>query len=334
MRYYDLVMMTDFIVSCVGTLGFLFFHRHLSSIPVFLALGYAIASLVLILKAYRVTNLWGSPWAPAMRQIFTNFRRMLLLYPIGFIHSSLDRLFQSYLFPGAIAACGYSQQLLAPLLELFAFDEAFVVPLSASEGRVQKTHRLMAGFILLSVPVALFLMWKSPAVISVMFQYGHFDQRAQAMTSSIFRVLIVVIVTGTLNTPLVRLLQISNKIYQTSYIFLANALLAFPLNLLLVFRWHWRVTGTTWALVLASVGNLITAFWIVAREGHPVPWTRLLRYFGWACSASLLAIALAWYLPHMPKPALDLALSGAAFWAMIGLLYWPVRKQIQFILYG
>ena len=334
-QYYDAVFIADLVVSVIATGGFALWHKHLVSLPITLSLGYCVAIVGLGLFAWRFTHLWGPLMIPRIRGMYKNFWQMFLVNPTSFLASGTDRFFQSYLNPGAIAAAGYAYQTLSPMIEVLGFDDLYVVPLSSTNQRKQRLERLLKGIVLLTIPITCFIMWHTSDIVRFLYERGRFDAQAQLLTTRIFQLLAITLVTATFAAPLIRMLQISNRIIYSGYISVATAIEFLVLNSLFVFKFHWNVIGTT---LTAVIGSFLTIFWalfFLHRTGTTIDYKGILKYVVWALVSSGIAI---WAIVQLPLIShtylLNTAFQGLLFLLFILAAYWPVRSNVRFILHG
>jgi len=335
LRYYDAVLFTDFLVSLIATAGFAFRHSHLVSLPLALSLGYGLAFVGLAIFARRFVHLSGPLWSINIRSMYNNFIQMFMVSQTSFLASGVERFFQSYLRSGSIAAAGYSYQILWPMSELLAFDELYVISLSSVTQRTQRLERLLKGIVLLTIPIACFFMWHASTVVRILYQHGHFNADAQELTARILRILAVTLVTGTFLTPLIRVLQLTNHILYTGVVSVAVAFFFFVSNSVFVFKLHWDVLGTVTTSILGSAFSVLLAFFLLHRTGTRLHYLGILKYVIWALISTLIAMSLVFIMPDVHGPhLLIMGLHGFLFGVFIAILYWPVRRNIQFILNG
>jgi len=333
-RYYDVAMLADFIVSLVATAGFAIAHRHLVSLPLALGAGYLLSLTGLVAFCLRFTPLIGSVWTEQIRPVYRNFRELFLVNQMGNLGNAFDRFFQSHLIPGSISAYNYALQAQAPLQEFLAFDELFIVPLSSEQQRIQKLQRLISGILLLTVPLTFFLFTCSSDIVQFFYERGHFDVSARVLTSGVFRVLAFGIVSAAIGTPLARMLQIFDRQVYNGVISLGSSVLFLLLNMLFVFRLKMDVLGIACALVAKSYFSALFALYWLHHFSVRMDYLRLLTYLGYALIVALIAVRVVCWLPRLNSSLVNLLIAGTAFGAIVTLLYWPVRANIKFIVYG
>jgi putative peptidoglycan lipid II flippase len=335
LRYYDAVLVADFGVSLVSTGGFALWHRHLAALPLFMSLGYILSLSGLTIFAWRSIKLHGPLWTTRIREMYRSFGRMFLVSGTYFFASGVERFFQSYLRPGAISAMGYAQQTLGPMSEFLLLDELYIVPLSSTEQRQQRLERLLKGMLLLTVPIACFLIWHASDIVQLLYRRGHFDARAQEYTTWIFRLMAINLISGTMCVPLIRILQITDNVYYSGYISLWGGAFSFVMNAVVVFYLKWDVIGPVATSATCSFFSIGLTLYYLYRLRMHISLAGVFKYGVWALASTGLAIALLRHLPTVsPYYVVTMAIQGLLFSLFIGMFYWPVRSNIKYITHG
>ncbi len=334
LRFYSVVSIADLMVSVISTTGFLFWHSRLAALPVTLSLGYIIAFSTLAFFARSHISLLVSPFHEKLSSLYHDFKQMFVVNQMVFIQQSFERFYQSYLIPGSIAAFNYVNQLMGPLYELLTFDEIFVVPISATENRVQKFERLLCGLLLLSAPMAVFLFFESEAIIRILYERGRFGPEATQVAHRILQVTACGLAIGALSTPLIRMLQISGRVLSIGWpnLTLTTAMVIF--NFILIFIMKWDVLGFAIATALAQQVCVVTAFIILFHRGIRINILRLGKYLLWSLVVSMFCHLVASFLPWSGRALIGFFLRSAVYGLMLALAYWGLRARLRAIVYG
>jgi peptidoglycan biosynthesis protein MviN/MurJ (putative lipid II flippase) len=306
----------------------------LVALPLTLAAGYGLALLLLGSQAARFTPFWGSLASARLRPLYRNFAELFGVNQLTMLQHAILRFFQSYLRPGTLSAFNYASQTLVPLYELLSFKELYMIPLSAERQRGERLERLLAGILLLTTPIALFLGFHAGSIIEVLFQRGRFDARAQAVTAMVFALLALGLIPDTVSTPLGRLFQITDRIFYSGLQTLGVALALLLAGGILVFALKLDVLGLTLAHLLKNLCGLGAALIWLPKIDIRLNFRRLGKYTAAALAAGAGAVGLARLLPAPSSALLDLMIQGAAFAALTAAFYWPLRRRIRLILYG
>src|SRR5262249_54308578 len=153
------------------------------------------------------------------------------------------------------------------------------------------------------------------------------DAGAGHLTSTVFRVLTLGLISGTISTPLVRMLQISDRVLSTGLINLITSVLVASLNLFFIFKLKWDVLGIAYTSIAASFFYVLIELIILAKAGIQLELFRLAKYLLWAVASSLLAAWLLRGLPVFPHELMTTGVHGVCFGAFIAIAYWPVRSN-------
>jgi putative peptidoglycan lipid II flippase len=334
LRHYGVALVGDFTVSVIGTAGFAMWHRHLSALPLSLAAGYAVVIVGLLIFGRHHLSLTSLFVKKRIKPILKNFAEMFINNQTGTINSGVVRILQSYLKSGSLAAYSFTAQILAPIYELLSFDEFYIVPLSSLEQRQYKLNRLLLGIILLTTPLGIFLIYKAPVVVQLLFQRGKFDASATSLTAVLLQISTLAVIVGTPQLPLNRMLVITNRVLYNSFIVLGMAVIYALLGYLFVFHLKWDVQGFALATVGANIYETVALVYLVSRIGLHLNGWQLLKYASWGTLAGGLGVAAMRILPGTGTHIIDLGLAALVYGIVVTAFYWPVRSNIRFILYG
>lgn len=111
----------------------------------------------------------------------------------------IHRIFASSLEAGYIAALNYSSKLIQlPQTILMGAVTTVIYPLIArliSEGKQKELSKLYSGgiyyLLFLMIPSTVFIYFYADEIVKVIFEYGSFDHRSSAMTSSLLKVSVI-----------------------------------------------------------------------------------------------------------------------------------------------
>jgi putative peptidoglycan lipid II flippase len=334
MRYFDAVFAADFIVSLMSTGAFILWHPYLQALPLTLALGFAVALIPLVAILRHRTGWVGSPLSVTLRPMLKQCVELFVVNQSSFANTSIDRFYQSFLRPGSMSAYNYAIQSITPIYELLAFDDLYTVSLSSEEQRLQKLQRLLYGTLLLTVPLTFFIVMHASQIVGVLFEHGRFAEEARTLTAHVLQVGALTLIPGTLFTPMMRTLQISNRVSSGTYFTLGTAVLAAALNFIFVFKLKLDVLGITMTMVTANTSLVVFGLVYLRRVGLNIDLWRLFKYFAFALLLALVANVVANLIPFFHPRLFYLGTQAGVFGMLISLLYWPVRDNIRFILYG
>lgn len=173
--------------------------------------GAVIAVLILLLPIHRELL---SGWREEQRLVVGVGRFLLLLAPLFFagifprVDPLIDRIIASYaaLPVGSIAELGYAQRLTMALTTLISGGLSVVIfpQLAAAAGASvpQRMAQLLAVsfrfLIFLLVPCIIAVLVFAPAIVAELFQRGAFGSEATRMVALLLRILMAVLVAGSL----------------------------------------------------------------------------------------------------------------------------------------
>lgn len=334
LRYFDILLLGDLLVSVTALAGFFLFHDSLAVLPLSLACGHLLVLALFLVVVARRGRLHGPLRTAPMRALYRKFMKLFGAGATTIAHQAVERFYQSFLLPGAISAWEYAKQTLTPVFDLLGFRDLFVVALSSQEQREEKLHRLLCGVLLLAVPAALFLYVHAGLVVDVLYQRGRFDRHAADTTGRVLSVLALSIIPGALNTVLGRVLQIQDRILHGGLVNLLGAGFILVLNAVLVFWLKLDVIGLAASFTAVTCFNSLLMVHFLRASGLRFDAARLSGYAFYSLAAALAALALLQALPRAGAALWTLALQGPLFLLATALLHLPLRRKVLYILYG
>jgi peptidoglycan biosynthesis protein MviN/MurJ (putative lipid II flippase) len=321
-------MIAEIIVTLIS-LGVIYaWHPTVKAIAIAYGVGYAVA-LVSMLPGLGVPlrlNARGSgqSWGVA-RQI----GRFAAVTQMSTVTTLVDRFLASYLPSGAIAATSYSMLITGQASALLSFRDAFMVPLSAEQGRAEKLERMIAGLLMLSIPAAAFLAWHAHAVVSLLLQRGRFDSGAVAMASHILTIQALSIPVGVAMLPMFRTLQIMGRMRFAGYLLLLGAGVTLAVGAFLMFGRGMGLDGYLWSNFASSHVMIVVAYIQLRLAGLRF---RLARPTALAVFAALASAAALWVSGRLPLqgPAFVVLLKDAALFGLAyGLCCLAILPQLK-----
>jgi putative peptidoglycan lipid II flippase len=331
-RNFNRVFAAEIVIACIS-IGYLVLrHAAVADLPLAYGAGYAVGLLVLMPGSGLLRR--GSGGRP-LRQVLRNIGELFLANQTGSVGVLTDRHFQSLIPPGGIATVNYPAQLVNGLSTLLIFREIFVVPLAEKERRSEKLERLLAGLVLLAVPVVAFSACFAHDVVSILFQRGRFDAAAVNLTAPVFQIYVFVVIPAVITTPLARLFQIIDRIGLIHILYLSSALSLAGFGYLFVSVLGWGAVGVAWMQLLSAIVTCAVTASLTSRFGTVLNWWRIGRYGFFAAvvagAATLAAIAAA---SPLDAPLGRLLAGGAAFALVVAGGYFAARAQLRHIIYS
>jgi peptidoglycan biosynthesis protein MviN/MurJ (putative lipid II flippase) len=215
---------------------------------------------------------------------------------------------------------------------LLTFREIYVVSLSEIERRDEKLERLIIGLLMVAVPLAGFVAIMAREIVEILFQRGHFDGAATALTTSILQIAAFGLIPAAVTNPLARMLQIVDRVGLIHVIYLSNVIFLGAFGYLFIGLWGLGVQGLAWMLLLNGIGGCAVASILVTRCGISLRWMRIGRYLLFISGASGLAIltAMAAAFP-LNQSWSRLAVGAPSYWVVIGAMYLLIRDRLKTI---
>jgi putative peptidoglycan lipid II flippase len=323
---FNRVFLAEIIASVISISWLVADHSSIRQLPIAYCAGYAAALVWLLPRSQLIGRAGRSKLGPLLRDV----GELYLANQTGNLPSIADRHFQSLVNPGGIAAIGYSSQLLMGISSLIGMREIFIVPLSEVERRNERIEQLIAGMLLLSVPIAGAVACFAPELVQILFQRGRFDAAAAELTASVLRILAFTLVIGAIATPLARVLQIVRQIRLMHVNYLASFLLLLASGGILIVWFRLGAQGIAWMHLAASVPSCAILVYLVSRCGIALRWRRLAGFLLFALLVTAAAAAAALAAASAFTGAwLRVSVGGVAYAAVLAMSYFAARRRLS-----
>jgi putative peptidoglycan lipid II flippase len=324
---FNRVFSAEILVGAVSILALFLGHWSIVQLPFAYAVGYG-AGLLWLLPGSGLLGV--APGRQGLGRVLRDVGDLYLANQTGNAPSLVDRHFQSLVPPGGIAAIGYSAQLVNGLSNLLTMREIYLVPLAGAEGRAERLERLITGLLLLSVPLAGAIACFAPEIIQLLFQRGRFGAAATALTADVLRIYAVILIPAAINTPLIRMFQILDRIRFIHLLNLASALIYIVFGAVFISWLEFGATGIAWMYVASSLPITTILVLLIQRFGIALRWRRLAGYFLLAAGATAMAAAGA--LAAASSSSSDwarLLTGGAVYGLVVSLIYFLARPRLR-----
>jgi putative peptidoglycan lipid II flippase len=320
------------IVTSIAVLAI--WHRDIRSLPLAYALGYAVGLVLLLAGAGLLRKSSGSRSQP-LRDLLRNVGEFYFANQSGSLATLVDRHVQSFVPAGGIAAINYSSQLINNVSSLLLLREAFIVPLAQHDNRALKLERLISGLMLVAAPMAGVIICFAPEIVQVLFERGRFDASATTLTAEALRINAMGLLTVPVLGPLVRMLQITDRIHYTHVMFLAMAATSAIFGYLFVLMLDFGVRGVALMQLASSIAACTATAWALARCGIALRWSRIFRSLALAAAAAGMSFFAATAATSPLENAwLRLLLGGAIYGVTVLGFYFLARSHLRDVVFG
>ena len=331
---FNRVFAAEIIIVVVSIGCLVLRHGDIRTLPLAYAAGYG-AGFALLAVGTVPWQRASSAVSPSMHGVVRNVGELFLANQTAGLASLADRHMQSFLAPGGIGAVNYATQITSSLASLLAFRDIYIVPLTQQADRAERLERLLCGLLLLAVPLVGLVACLAPEMVQVLLQRGRFDATASALTAAVLRIVAFSLITSVVMTPLVRVLQIIDRIHLMQVVYLSWAVSVVIFGYLFVVMLDWGVQGVALMQLSASALTTTVTVFVVGRCGIQLRWWAILGWLTLAAVVSgvayLAAIAAIWQLENT---WLRLAIGGAAYALVVLFCYFCARAQLRGVVFG
>lgn len=321
-KRYFAPLSAELVLTGVSMLAIHLWHDHVKDIALAYFGGHVAACAWLIVFLLRENRIRFGLRVGGIRNVLRNMGELYMSMQVGGLASIVERIFQSYLAVGGIAALSYATQLSNAVSGLLGFKQIYVVPLSGEKDRVLKLERLLTGLMFLTLPITGFIAFYARPIIEFFYRRGRFDDVAVENTAGILAVLAFGIFSATINAPLSRMYQVIDKIRLNTIIQAATILDFLAFGFLFQFVFHLGAVGLALAIVLNSYMIIVIEVVLLRSNGLALDLARMSRILIQAAvSNGAVFFALKWIFGRPKGELTDLLPVGAAWVGMTAVAY-------------
>lgn len=319
------VFIAEIIVGLTSVAWLVALHGSIRQLPAAYCAGYAAALAFLVPGA----GLFGRADGTKLRPLLRDIAELYVANQTGNVPGIADRHFQSLVPGGGIAAIGYASQLLMGLSSLIGMREIFIVPLSEAERRDERMERLIAGMLLLAVPIAGGVACFAPEIVRILFERGRFSAADATLTAGVLRILALSLAVTAVTTPLARMLQIVRRIRLIHIYYMALAVFVTAGGSVFVGWLDLGARGIALMNLSAGIPGVAVLAVLVARCGVKIRWRRIGRFLLFAAIVSGIAAALALGAASLVAGTWPRLLAGGPVYGLVvTLAYLAARRRL------
>jgi putative peptidoglycan lipid II flippase len=331
---FNRVFVAEIVIVLVSIGALAIWHSNIKYLPLAYGAGYAAGLTCLVINSNLVWPL-ANEKKPSSRDVLRNIAELFAANQTGSLAGIVDRHMQSFVPAGGIGAINYSAQLITAIGGILSFREAFLVPLAQEHDRAAKLERLLCGLVLVALPLAGCVACFSLEIITVLFQRGHFDAAAAALTAQVLRINVFGLVFGAMFLPLLRMFQILDRIRAMHALFMTLAVSFGLFGYLFVIEFNLGVRGVAMMQVAGSITSCGVAIWLLARHGIRPAWRRVVGHFLFALISTVCAFVVATAaLSTLDNIWIRLVVGGFCYVFVIAAIYVSAKSRLQGIVFG
>jgi len=309
------------IIAATTFLVILVWHDRPAVVPLSFSAAYVVVFAYAAAAAARHVRFPGSLRSAPFRAALAPLPSLIPLYLTGYLFTIVDRAFASFLPAGGVSALSYGLLIATIPTSLLMMDAIFMTPLAEATDREPIMGRILAGTLIVSVPVATFLAVYAGPIVRAAFERGAFIQVSTRQTAEALRWFAAGL-PGMFFWPVCyRLFQILERFRAVVALALAAVGIDAVLNYVFL-RMGMGVGGialatsiTFWVLSAGAAAGL-------GRFGIRLPAAAALQVFLLSAAASAAALGAAAAVPLPASTTAGLLARGAAFAACACFLLW------------
>jgi putative peptidoglycan lipid II flippase len=324
-RRYVVPLVGELLLTLVSAGCLYLRHNQVSDIAFAYFFGHAAASLWMVVSLFWVGGIQLTLRVEGLRIVLRNMAELYGSMQVGVLAGAVDRVFQSYLAAGGMAALGYAGQLSNAISGLLGFKQIYVVPLSSAGDRAVKLERLLTGLLFLTLPVTLFISINAHPIVEFLYHRGKFDGAAVSQTAGILSILSFGILTATLNAPMSRMYQVLDRIKLNGVIQMAAIVNFLAFGWLFQFILDMGARGLALAVVLNSCILLFVQLWLLWRSGLVLDLARLGNVAARSIGSNAIMVVGVSMIFGRPKGQLTELLLVGGVWVVATLIVYALN---------
>lgn len=263
MRRFTQYFIGEFIFSFFGFLftflGLHYFKSYLI-LPSALSIAQVFSTLYMIFMAKEFLH-FGFFMNDTIKQIFSQFGYLSLLYGTFYIFLVIDKSFASLLSTKSISALTYGALVAAIPVSILRLDHFTTTTLSEHKGSLEKLSFYIKKILLISIPIIIFYLLFSGLLVRLLFFYGSFSKSDLKLTAK-------AVMFFSLNIPammiwplIYRVFQIRNELKPALITAMIGIIINFLLDYLFVIKLQMTIKGiilgTIVAFLVMCIASLI-----------------------------------------------------------------------------
>lgn len=318
------VFAAELLAMVVSILAIWADHASVHALPLAYGAGYASAALLLFLRRGLRVPKEGA----VTHDLVGSMGQQYLSVQVGTASGFADRYFQSFIMPGGISALGYVGLIVNNISSLLTFRDIYVVPLAKEADRGQRLERMLQGIVLITVPIAIFVVVYAQPVIHVLFQRGRFTSEAAELTATVLRIQAISLIFSTIMLPLERILAITGRLFFVQIRYAAALVGTLVFQALFVLYLKLDVIGVVWGGICNGVVLLALMMTLVRRCGIVVRWVGAIVNAVYAGCFGAVGVALSWPVASQYTGLTELIIAVAIYGIVMGVGFLILRRRL------
>ena len=230
-------------------LGLHYFKSYLI-LPSALSIAQVFSTLYMIFMAKEFLH-FGFFMNDTIKQIFSQFGYLLLLYGTFYIFLVIDKSFASLLPTKSISALTYGALVAGIPLSILRLDQITTTTLSEHKGSLEKLSFYIKKILLISIPIIIFYLLFSGLLVRLLFFYGSFSKSDLKLTTKTV-MFFSLNIPAMLIWPLIyRVFQIRNELKPVFIIAIIGIIINFLLDYLFIIKLHMTIKGIILGTIVA-----------------------------------------------------------------------------------
>ena len=230
-------------------LGLHYFKSYLI-LPSALSIAQVFSTLYMIFMAKEFLH-FGFFINDTIKQIFSQFGYLSLLYGTFYIFLVIDKSFASLLPTKSISALTYGALVAGIPLSILRLDQITTTTLSEHKGSLEKLSFYIKKILLISIPIIIFYLLFSGLLVRLLFFYGSFSKSDLKLTTKTV-MFFSLNIPAMLIWPLIyRVFQIRNELKPVFIIAIIGIIINFLLDYLFIIKLHMTIKGIILGTIVA-----------------------------------------------------------------------------------
>jgi putative peptidoglycan lipid II flippase len=316
-RRFQAFYVGELLIALVTLLVVLLLNRVPFVLPISFSVAYVVAFSYLVLVSRTTIRFFGDLRNETMKEILRMLFRLIPLYAVFHLLGVVDRMFASYLPTGGVSALSYGALIAGIPISLLMIENVFITPLSEVPDKETMMRKIVAGVLILAIPVTVFTVVYSREIVRLAFQRGLFDEISTEMTAKALRLFALGIPAMFLWPVCYRLLQVLRRVEGMVGIAIVTVFVNAGLNHLFL-KIGMGISGLALATSSANYLLLLSCLFLLARRGVSVATGGALRVLLISVLIAGAAVAVTAQVPWGKGAVAGAIGPGVLFVAIVG----------------
>ncbi|MGA7103928.1 MAG: lipid II flippase MurJ [Candidatus Deferrimicrobiaceae bacterium] len=325
-RRFQVFYVGEFLIAFISLLIIFFWHDSQYIIPISFSAAYVFAFLYVAFLCRHEVRLTAGLQGEKIRGIIRMLFHLLPIYIANYLFVLVDRGFASYLQTGGVSALSYGVMIVVIPTSILMLENIFITPLAESSEKGEMMRSILIGTLILSVPIAFFVVAYANPIVKAAFERGVFTAGSTKMTADALAYYALSIPVIFVGPVCIRLFQILEELGKIAIVSLCAVVVNALLNLLFL-KAGMGIKGIALASSISWYGSIGGYLYLLRQLGIPAFTKKVGHVLLTSLGISAGALGITFVIPYAADSLGGLIVRGVAFVLLTGALVFSVPNE-------